>query len=332
MELDRLSLANQYVRDAAQHAAVVDRLSIPVIERFLRISEETWDGAGSGQFTAAQFDNDIAYRRAAKNAMRNLFSLLGNLLPAEVQAAPPIPPDTVRRHIEPMVKGLVQSDCQEVAIRELAQRTFVLNFQGAKAAMEVELPSCDMESPWRILWGLYGDYGLKPDDIDMTCDGLAGDFAHVRWSAYHTKDSYSDVIVHEAAHLLHYLKPRNLGLHVRRHQERFVDIEFRHRELFAYACEAYSRVVLHGERRLRVAFAEKMLDAAISFPRGQIEEIVALVLSAARARNGWRVISEATLIHRTRRRVKAESHEISVSKREQTGFKMNSVRPLSYST
>lgn len=29
--------------------------------------------------------------------------------------------------------------------------------------------------------------------------------AYVRCSAYETKDSYSDVIVHEAAHLLHYL-------------------------------------------------------------------------------------------------------------------------------
>ena len=267
-----------------------------------------------------------------KTPCGTLFGLLGNLLPAEVQSAPPIPPETVRRHIEPMVKGLVQGDWQEVALHELPRRTFVLNFQGAKAAMEVELSSCDMESPWPILWGLYGDYGLKPDDIDMTCDGLAGDYAHVRWSDYQTKDPYSDVIVHEAAHLLHYLKPRNLGLHVRRHQERFVDIEFRHRELFAYACEAYSRVVLHGERRLRVAFAEKMLDAAISFPRGQIEEIAALVLSAAQARNGWRVMREATVIHRTRRRVKAESNLGSVSKQEQTGFKKNSLRPLSYST
>ena len=314
MELDKLSAANQCIRDAAQHAAAADRLSIPIIERFLRSAEETWDGAGSGQFTSAQFENDTVYRRAAKHAMRNLFSLLGNLLPAAVQSAPPIPPDTVLRHIEPMVKGLVQGDWQEVGLRELAQRTFVLNFQGAKAAMEVELPSCDMESPWRILWGLYGDYGLKPDDIDMACDGLAGDFAHVRWSAYQTKDPYSDVIIHEAAHLLHYLKPRNFGLHVRRHQERFVDIEFRHRELFAYACEAYSRVVPHRERKLRIAFAEKMADAAFSFPQGQLGEIAALVLSAARARNGWRVIREATVTHRTRGRLKIVSAEGSVSK------------------
>lgn len=332
MELDKLSPANQYIRDAAQHAAAAERLSIPIIERFLRSAEETWDGAGSGQFTSAQFRNDAAYRRAAKDAMRNLFSLLGNLLPAEVQSAPPIPPDTVRRHIEPMVRGLVQGDWLDVAVRELAQRTYVLNFQGAKAAMELELRSCDMESPWRILWGLYGDFGLKPDDIVMTCDGLAGDYAHLRWSAYQTKDPYSDVVVHEAAHLLHYLKPRNFGLHVRRHQERFVDIEFSHRELFAYACEAYSRVVHHGERRVRIAFAEKMADAAFSFPSGQLEDVAALVLSAARARNGWRVIREATLIQRPRKRANTVRSDEPVSKRVQTGFKENDSRPPSYST
>jgi len=59
----------------------------------------------------------------------------------------------------PLVKGLVQGDWRELALRELGQRTFVLNFQGAKVAMDVELPSCDLESAWRILWVLYGDYG-----------------------------------------------------------------------------------------------------------------------------------------------------------------------------
>ena len=48
----------------------------------------------------------------------------------------------------------------------------------------------------------------------------------MRCSAYETSDPYSDVIVHEAAHLLHYLKPEHNGLHVRRGQERFVDVEF----------------------------------------------------------------------------------------------------------
>jgi hypothetical protein len=104
--------------------------------------------------------------------------------------------------------------------------------------------------------------------------------------------------------MLHYLKPSHYGLQARRGQERFVDIEFRHRELFAYSCEAYSRVVLHGERKSRIAFADKMHQEAFSFPRSQIEQVAALVLEAARARNGWLVIREATVIRRVRRRAK----------------------------
>ena len=146
-----------------------------------------------------------------------------------------------------------------------------------------------------VLWTFFEDYGLKPDEIETECDGLsAGDFAHV---PYETND-------HEAAHLLHYLKPEHNGLHVRTGQERFVDVEFRHRELFAFTCEAYSRVMRHRERKSRVSFAEKMREGAFSFPRGHIEEVAALVLNAARARNGWRVIHEASVIHKIRRHAK----------------------------
>ncbi|PYU48391.1 MAG: hypothetical protein DMG53_06815 [Acidobacteria bacterium] len=152
---------------------------------------------------------------------------------------------------------------------------------------------------------LFGDYGLKPEEINVECDGVsAGDFAHVRLSAYETKDPYSDVIVHESAHLLHYLKPEHYGLHVRRGQERFVDVEFCHRELFAFECEAYSRVVRHDKRKSRISFAEEMKERAFSFPRDRIEEVAALVLNAARARNGWRVIREATVIPRVRGRAR----------------------------
>ena len=63
--------------------AAVGGLSAPVIERFLRTGDETWDGAGSGRFTLAQFTQDEVYTRAAKGALRTLFRLLSNLLPAE---------------------------------------------------------------------------------------------------------------------------------------------------------------------------------------------------------------------------------------------------------
>jgi hypothetical protein len=280
-------------------------LRTSLIERFLRTGEETWDGAVSGRFTLAQFNADELYNRATKTALRTLFRLLSGLLPAEAQVAPQVGSETIRASIGPMLKGLVQGDWQEVALRELTARTFVLNFQGAKAALQVELSTCFIGTAWQILWALYGDYRLKPEEINVECDGVsAGSIAHVGLSAYETKDPYSDVIVHEAAHVLHYLKPTHYGLPVRRGQERFVDIEYGHRELFAFACEAYSRVVLHNERKSRISFAEEMRERAFSFPRDRIEEVAALVLNAARARNGWRVIREATVIRRVRGRAR----------------------------
>ena len=298
----KLQAVNERIRDAAQQAAAPGGLSAILIERFLRTGEQTWEGAGSGRFSLAQFKEDEAYSRATKTALQNLLDLLADLLPAEAQASPLVSPDAIRQRIEPMVSGLVQADWRDVALCEITARMFILNLAGTRMAVEAELSTCFMGSAWRVLWPLFEDYGLKPDDINVGCDGLAGDYAHVRWSAYQTDEPYSDVVVHEAAHMLHYLKPSHHGFHVRRGQERFVDIEFHHRELFAYACEAYSRVVLHGDRKSRIAFAEEMPDAAFSFPQTEIKEVAALVLSAARARNGWRLIREATVIRRPRRR------------------------------
>jgi hypothetical protein len=296
-----LQAVDQCIRQAAQRAAAPDGLSPILIERFLRTREETWEGAGSGRFSLAQFKEDEVYTRATKAAIRTLLNLLADLLPAEVHASSPVSPDTIRQRIEPMVSGLVQAEWRDVALREITARTFILNLPGTRNAIEAELSTCDMGSAWRVLWALFGDHGLKPDDIDVGCDGLAGDYAHVRWSAYYTDDPYSDVVVHEAAHMLHYLKPSHYGLQVRRGQERFVDVEFHHRELFAYASEAYSRANLQDARKARIAFAEKMVNAAFSFPRTELKDVAALVLAAARARNGWRVIREASVIRRTRR-------------------------------
>ena len=48
----------------------------------------------------------------------------------------------------------------------------MLNFQGARAAIDAELATSFMGTARQILWALYGDYGLKPERIDMGCDGV----------------------------------------------------------------------------------------------------------------------------------------------------------------
>jgi hypothetical protein len=290
------------IREAARQAAVGVGVSPAPIEQFLRMGDEMWEGAGSGQFTRAALKQDEIHSQAAKAALRNLLRRLADLVPSELRSGRAVGSEVIRERVSPIVRGLVQADWQEIALRELTRRTFVLNFAGTQVALEAELSTGFLSTAWQVLWAFHGDCGLKPDEIVIEIDGVSGgEFAHVRWSAYQTDDLYSDVIVHEAAHLLHYLKPEHYGLRVRRGQERFVDVEFRHRELFAFACEAYSQVVKRGDRRTRMSFAANMTPEAHSFPPDQLDAVAALVQEAARARNGWSVIREATVIPRTRR-------------------------------
>jgi hypothetical protein len=295
MKKNSVQSIDQQIHAAAQQVAVAGNVSVTAIERFLHTAKESWAEDSSGRFSIADIHQHRIYGEAAKTALLALFDILVKSLPPEAVSVPKVDPETIRQRIEPMVKGLVQRNWREVALRELTRRTFILNFHGARAAIEAELSTGFLGTAWQIVWAFFGDYGLKPDEVEVGYDGISGGaFAHVRWAVYESHDPYCDVVVHEAAHLLHYLKPEQFGLRARRGQERFVDVEFRQRELFAYACEAYSRAILHRPCASRISFVEKMPEDATSFAEDHLDQVVALVLIAARARNGWRVIREAT--------------------------------------
>jgi hypothetical protein len=71
-----------------------------------------------------------------------------------------------------------------------------------------------------------------------------------------------------------------------------LDIEYRKRETFAYACEAYARVLERGKSPAqRRALAEEYGRALrISEERVDPAEVASIVREAATARNGWKVI------------------------------------------
>lgn len=290
------------IRVAAIESARHDGLDSALIESFLRTGDGDWDGSASGCFGGTQLKNDELYRSAARFAMRQVFDMFAELLPASITGARLIAASAIKQRVEPMIRGVLIAEWQDVAMRVLIPRIFVLNYPGARMAFEAEIKSCTLHSAWQVLWAFAADFGLKPDGIAVNFEGTACEYAHVRLSSFESEDAYSDVVVHETAHLLHYLKPQHHGLTVRRGQERFVDVEFKHREQFAYACEAYSRVVQRGDRKSRVRFVEGMVENAFSFPVDSVESIAGLVADAARSRNGWRVIREATVARRTRAR------------------------------
>ena len=103
---------------------------------------------------------------------------------------------------------------------------------------------------------------------------------------------FVDVVVHEAAHMFHNNKREQIGLGPTRRREYLLDIDFRMREPFAYACEALSRIhelgdTLPARRALLARFeagpmpTDERVDAA---------ELVDIVREAVAARNGWKRI------------------------------------------
>lgn len=114
---------------------------------------------------------------------------------------------------------------------------------------------------------------------------------HVSLEYFVGSDRFEDFLVHEAAHVFHNCKRRGVGLPYTRRREWLLEIAFRKRETFAYACEAYSRILELGKgpRERRALFTELARKAP---PADQVDpaEYVAILREAMAARNGWKRI------------------------------------------
>ena len=105
---------------------------------------------------------------------------------------------------------------------------------------------------------------------------------------------FADFVVHEAAHTFHNCKRRTVGLQETRTKEWLVELEFKKRETFAYACEAYSRILELGatgadRRRL---LAELEVGPMPNDKRVDVQEYLSILREAVGARSGWKRILE----------------------------------------
>lgn len=105
-------------------------------------------------------------------------------------------------------------------------------------------------------------------------------------------DPFADFVVHEAAHIFHNCKRRTLGLPATRRKEWLLEIEFRKREVFAYSCEAYARIIARARspKERRSLAAAYGAEVRITAERVDPAEVASIVAEAASARNGWKVI------------------------------------------
>ncbi|QQR48530.1 hypothetical protein JKA73_08580 [Myxococcus xanthus] len=258
------------------------------IERFLRTGDyDAHSGAWPG---------DILEReRRAHDELRHALAMevqrrtAGIDVPEKLQGLDVVA--LTRRKVEPMVRGLFPRAEQDAVLAVLECSVVFLTPANIS---QVLLKSAWLNTAWDLanLYLLSVGAELLGEDAPRLLGISEHTTCYVSLAYFEEESPFADFLVHEAAHVFHNCKRRTVGLLETRRREWLLDIDFRKRETFAYACEAYSRLVEAGlSPQARLALAEEYAArAAPSDERVSVAEVVELVREAAAARNGWKRI------------------------------------------
>jgi hypothetical protein len=186
-----------------------------------------------------------------------------------------------RAKVEPMVHGLFPRTEQGAVLAMLEQAVVFLTSENVVALL---LGHGFDASAWTLANMYLASLGADLLSEETTC--------YVSPDYFVEDDPFADFIVHEAAHVFHNCKRASVGLRETRTKEWLLDIEIRKRETFAYACEAYSRILASAKKpaeRLALA-ADYGSSVRNSEERVDPNEVASIVAEACAVRNGWTVI------------------------------------------
>lgn len=235
--------------------------------------------------------------RGHTELLQALVNRVGQLSATRKAPVISLPADLVgftRKKVEPMVRGLFRKDEQELVLGVLEKSVVFLTPGNINRVL--------LKCTWlHTAWNLANLY------LDSVGSELLGSEAHrlvglseettcyVSTGYFEPGDRFADFIVHEAAHIFHNCKRRTVGLPETRTREWLLDIAYRKRETFAYACEAYARILELAPRprdRAELA-AEFGRQVRISADGVDASEVATTLAAAAQVRNGWKVILES---------------------------------------
>jgi len=152
----------------------------------------------------------------------------------------------------------------------------------------------DEAGSWQVANLYLGSLGLPGlDGKPVRFVGLSEETTFfVSMDYFEEKNSFADYVVHEAAHVFHNWKRDRAGLHHTREREFLLPISFAKRELFAFACEAYSRILEQSKspadrQRLHADYAARWIPAVDDLDQTELADILA---EAVAVRNGWKRI------------------------------------------
>ena len=193
--------------------------------------------------------------------------------------------------VAPMVRGLFPSREQEAVFRVFEGS---LKFVTRGNIERVLIQMHSLETAWTIGNLYLGSLGLPGlDDKPVRLVGLSEETSFfVSMAYFEEKDPFADYVVHEAAHVFHNWKREWAGLRHTRRQEFLLPIAFAKRETFAFACEAYSRILEQAKSRaerlrLHATYAAAYIPDCDGVDRYELADILAEALAA---RNGWKRI------------------------------------------
>ena len=196
-----------------------------------------------------------------------------------------------RAKVAPMVRGLFPRDEQETVLDVLGRSVVFVTpdtittvlaatrwLNTAWDLANLYLESCDAEL-------------LAPDARQIV--GLSEETTcYVSAEYFRAPNRFTDFVVHEAAHIFHNCKRRTIGLREIRGREWLLEIDYRRRETFAYACEAYSRIRECGASpdARRQLLADLEPGTTLADDRVDAGEYLDILGEAVAARNGWKRI------------------------------------------
>lgn len=215
-------------------------------------------------------------------------------------------PTFARSKLSPLVCGLFPSAEREVVLGVMESSIVFLTPATIAAVLE--------STPWHMTaWDLANLY-LASVDAELLSDdaprilGLSEETTcYVSVEYFRTGNRFDDYVVHEAAHIFHNCKRATVGLPETRNREWLLDIDFAKRETFAYACEAYSRILeLGATRQARSSLLDELEQEGMP-PDERVEgdEYVDILRAAIAARNSWKHIRERCSLGKRTQRHKA---------------------------
>ena len=209
-----------------------------------------------------------------------------------------------RNKVEPMVRGLFPRVEQDVVLALVERSVVFLTPDNIEAVLQKEMrwPGSAWDVANLYLGGI--DAELLSEDAPRLVGFSQETTCYVSPAYFEEEDPFVDFVVHEVAHIFHNCKRRDADLVETRRREWLLDIAFRKRETFAYACEAYARILERAKTLSARAVLAGELDDDFGtgderVGRGEVAEVVR---QAAARRNGWKVILATCTSTPTRRR------------------------------